>query len=167
MSEIELQDDSFIVSKTDSRGKITYGNRYFIEISGYTEAELLGSPHNIIRHPDMPRAVFALMWRTLQQGEEFFGYIKNRTKQGDFYWAFANVTPSYDPQGKLSGYYSVRRKPKREAIQTFTPLYHSMLQEEAKHTKTEQALSHSDELLNTFLNDRQKSYEEFAVLLQN
>jgi len=114
--EVVIREDDFIVSKTDPKGKITYCNRIFIEISGYSEAELLGQPHKIIRHPDMPRSVFRALWQTLQAGQEFFGVIKNRTKSGGYYWAFANVTPSLDAQGQLLGYFSVRRCPSRKAI---------------------------------------------------
>jgi len=91
-----MRKEEFIVSKTDLTGRITYGNRIFIEFSGYSEAELLGAQHNIIRHPDMPRAVFNLLWDTIAQGNEIFAYVKNMSKDGGFYWVFANVTPSYD-----------------------------------------------------------------------
>src|SRR5664279_5260004 len=118
-----LGDDDFIVSKTDLKGLITYGNRIFIGISGYSELELLGAPHNILRHPDMPRVVFKLLWDTIQAKQEICAYVKNLAKDGCFYWVFANVTPSFDANGNLIGYYSVRRKPRPEAIQAISPLY--------------------------------------------
>lgn len=92
-NEKVMREDDFIVSKTDLQGIITYGNRIFIEFSGYTEAELLGSQHNIIRHPDMPRGVFKFLWDTLHAEKECCAYVKNMAKDGSFYWVFANVTP--------------------------------------------------------------------------
>ena len=125
--ELFLEDEEIIVSKTDTKGKITYVNRTFMRISGFNEGDLIGSPHNVVRHPDMPRGVFRLMWNTLQKGEEFFGYVKNRCKDGNFYWVFANVTPVYSPANQqLVGYFSVRRRPERKAIEVVTPLYQSM-----------------------------------------
>ena len=119
--EKKLGDNDFIVSKTDTTGKITYANRIFMEIAGYPESELLGVQHNIIRHPDMPRGVFRFMWDTLKKGDEFFGFAKNLCADGGFYWVFANITPDYDKNGKLQGYYSVRRKPPQSALDTALP----------------------------------------------
>jgi PAS domain S-box-containing protein len=119
--------DEFIVSKTDAAGKLTYCNRIFIEYSGYSEFELLGQQHNIVRHPDMPRSVFHLLWSTLKSGNEFFGYVKNMAKDGSYYWVFANVTPSYDDNNNIIGYYSVRRKPLQNIVDIIEPLYKEML----------------------------------------
>ncbi|MCO4756371.1 MAG: PAS domain-containing protein [Oceanospirillaceae bacterium] len=130
--EIRLGDDEFIVSKTDTKGIITYCNRVFMHIAGYSEAELLGKQHNIVRHPDMPRGVFRFLWQTLQDGEEFFGYVKNMCKSGAYYWVFANVTPDYDARGRVVGYYSVRRKPSEQAIAALGPIYKEMLELEAR-----------------------------------
>ncbi len=110
-----MRDNDFIVSKTDLSGRITYGNEIFIEFSGYSEAELLGTQHNIIRHPDMPRAAFNLVWDTLKSGREIFAYVKNMSKDGSFYWVFAHITPDFGPKGDIVGYYSVRRCPRRWA----------------------------------------------------
>ena len=87
--EVVLAPDALIVSKTDLKGRITYLNRDFIEISGFTEAELIGEPHNIVRHPDMPAEAFEDMWRTLKQNRPWTGYVKNRCKNGDYYWVLA------------------------------------------------------------------------------
>ncbi len=106
----------YIVSKTDLKGRITYVNRVFLDISQFTEDELLGAPHSIIRHPDMPRAVFKLLWDRLAEGHEVFAYVKNMTKRGDFYWVFAHVTPSYDNAGKMIGFHSNRRVPNRRVL---------------------------------------------------
>lgn len=129
--ERRLGDEDFIVSKTDPTGRITYANRIFMEIAGYTESELLGVQHNIIRHPDMPRGVFRFMWDTLKAGQEFFGFAKNMCADGGYYWVFANITPDYDRNGQLQGYYSVRRKPPQAAIDTLWPIYQQMLQIES------------------------------------
>lgn len=126
-----MREDDFIVSKTDTKGRITYGNRIFIEFSGYTEAELLGSQHNIIRHPDMPRGVFKFLWDTISAGDECFAFVKNMAKDGSFYWVFTQVTPDYQ-NGKISGYTSVRRKPKPEAVAILAGVYKDMLEIERK-----------------------------------
>lgn len=122
-----MADEDFIVSKTDPSGRITYANRIFMEIAGYSEEQLLGVQHNLIRHPDMPRGVFRFMWSTLKSGEEFFGFAKNLCADGSFYWVFANITPDYDKDGVLQGYYSVRRNPPRSALDVIEPIYKEML----------------------------------------
>jgi len=126
-NERKLADEDFIVSKTDTTGRITYANRIFMEICGYEEDELLGVQHNIIRHPDMPRGVFRFMWDTLKAGDEFFGFAKNLCADGGYYWVFADITPDYDKNGKLKGYYSVRRKPPQSALDVLIPVYKEML----------------------------------------
>lgn len=164
--EIALQDDDFIVSKTDPKGRITYYNRIFMDIAGYQESELLGQPHNIIRHPDMPRAVFRLLWKTLQQGDEFFGLIKNRCKNDDYYWTFANVTPSLDQHGQLLGYYSVRRKPKASSIATITTLYQQMCQQEASTSNAKQSMDAAEKTLMDTVQSAGQSYNEFIITLE-
>ncbi|GAB4573563.1 MAG: PAS domain S-box protein [Rhodothalassiaceae bacterium] len=118
-----LGDDDIIVSKTDSKGRLTYVNRTFMTIADYSESELLGQPHNIIRHPDMPRAIFRLLWDRIKAGEEIFAYVKNRTKGGGFYWVLAHVTPSFDDSGAITGYHSNRRAPDRPVIAEISELY--------------------------------------------
>jgi len=159
-----LADDEIIVSKTDTQGRLTYSNETLIAISGFQEHELLGQQHNIVRHPDMPRGVFKLLWDALQAGEEFNGYVKNLRKDGAFYWVFANVTPSYDGSGKLIGYYSVRRKPNKEALSVIKPLYEKMLAVEKK-AGSKGATAASIALLNDLLNEKEVSYDEFTCTL--
>ena len=131
--EVVLHEDDFIVSKTCTKGKITYCNRKFMAISGFSEQQLLDQPHSMIRHPDMPKGVFRLMWQALQQGNEFFGYVKNLCSDGSYYWVFANVTPDIDQSGQVKGYYSVRRKPQPETLKQYIiPLYQEMLAIEAR-----------------------------------
>lgn len=164
--EVQLQDDEFIVSKTDTRGVITYINRVFMQISGYHEAELLGVQHNIIRHPDMPRGAFRLMWETLSRGEEFFAYIKNLCKDGSFYWVLANVTADLNAEGQVVGYYSVRRKPTATAIKTITPLYQKMLEIEAA-AGAKRGPERSIEHLMQFCQSQEMSYAELIWALDN
>ncbi len=159
-----MRDEDFIVSKTDTSGKITYANRIFIEFSGYREADLLGKQHNIIRHPDMPRAVFKLLWETITAEREFFGYVKNMANDGSFYWTFANVTATHNPRGELVGFYSVRRKPSPSAIQSLEPLYREMLTAE-RDAGSKAAIDISRRLLEDHYRSQGTSYEEFILSL--
>jgi len=129
--EHELRDGTYVVSRTDPKGVITYVNREFVEISGYAEAELLGAPHNLVRHPDMPPPAFDDLWKTLKKGESWSGYVKNRCKNGDFYWVWANVTPVHE-DGRVTGYLSVRTKPTREQIQAADTLYRDLREGRSK-----------------------------------
>lgn len=130
--EIELDASQQIVTKTDLSGRITYANRAFMQISDYAEPDLLGVQHNIVRHPEMPRGVYHLMWETLQGGREFFGFVKNLTANGDHYWVFANVTPDREPGGKVVGFFSVRRRPAAAGVKAMQALYAEMLAAERK-----------------------------------
>ena len=131
-NETILKDGEFIVSKTDLKSRITYGNEYFISISGWSEEELLGKPHNILRHPDMPQVAFKILYELIENGKEFFGFVKNLKKDGGYYWVFANITPSFDENGNIVGYYSVRRKPIDGFKKIIEPLYASLLELEQK-----------------------------------
>ena len=162
--EKRMREDDFIVSKTDPKGRITYGNEIFIEFSGYTEAELLGAQHNIIRHPDMPRGVFKFLWDTIGARNEIFAYVKNMAKDGSFYWVFANVTPDLDAQGNIVGYLSVRRAPRRAAIEVIEGLYGLMLAEEAKAGPRD-ACDASLALLINVLKEKGLSYEELVLAI--
>lgn len=158
-----MREDDFIVSKTDTKGRITYGNRIFIEFSGYTEAELLGTQHNIIRHPDMPRGVFKFLWDTIATGNECFAYVKNMAKDGSFYWVFAQVTPDY-AGGNISGYTSVRRKPKPEAVELLAGVYKTMLEIE-KQAGPRDACSASLKYLTDLLASKGVTYPELIFSL--
>ena len=126
-AERVMRDDDFIVSKTNPKGIITYCNPIFVEFSGYAESELIGTQHNLTRHPDMPRSAFKLVWDTIASGKEVFAYVKNISKDGGFYWVFAHVTPDFDTNGHIVGYTSVRRCPKRNAVETISSVYQKML----------------------------------------
>ncbi|ALP52527.1 aerotaxis receptor Aer [Candidatus Tenderia electrophaga] len=160
-----MREDDFIVSKTDLSGKITYANRIFLEFAGYSEDQLLGMQHNIIRHPDMPRAVFKLLWDGIRQKQEIFAYVKNLASDGSFYWVFAHVTPDYDAMGNVSGYLSVRRKPRLDAIAVITDVYRRMLEIE-KQRGVKQGMGDSTQFLLDLLDEKGASYEEFVLDLQ-
>jgi PAS domain S-box-containing protein len=162
--ERQMREDDFIVSKTDLKGRITYGNRIFIEFSGYSESELLGSQHNIIRHPDMPRAVFKLLWDAIQTKQECNAYVKNMAKDGSFYWVFANVTPNFDRDGNVIGYFSVRRKPKASGVKTVTDLYRAMLDAE-RRAGAKDAITASSRILTDLLAEKGLSYDELVLAI--
>ena len=115
--------DEIIVSKTDPKGRLIYANEVFLRLADYSEAEIIGKPHNVIRHPDMPRAIFKLLWETIQSGKECFAYVLNRSKTGDHYWVLAHVTPTLDSAGEIVSYHSNRRVPKRESVAKAVALY--------------------------------------------
>ena len=159
-----MRENDFIVSKTDAKGIITYGNPIFIEFSGYTEEELLGTQHNIVRHPDMPRSAFKLAWDTIQSGQEFFGYVKNMAKDGSHYWVFTHITPDFDQRRNIVGYTSVRRCPKRDAVAKIEPVYRQMLQ--AEHSAgARDAIGAGTKVLVDLLNQTGMSYEELVFSL--
>jgi len=120
--EVVMDDGQTIVSKTDLKGRITYINQYFLDISGFTEQELIGKNHNVVRHPEMPSAAFEDLWKYMKLGQPWVGMVKNRCKNGDYYWVEAHVTPIYD-NGNAIGYMSVRSKPSREQISAAEELY--------------------------------------------
>jgi len=163
--EITFGEHEIIVSKTDERGIITYANTVFQRVAGYTEAELIGQPHNLIRHPAMPMAVFKLLWDTIKAGNEIFAYVLNQAKNGDEYWVFAHVTPSYDLRGNRVGYHSNRRFPHRDAISKVTQLYSKMVAEEKKYQKSTEAMEASTRILMNELQKAGQDYDEFVFNL--
>ena len=157
----ELNPDDFIVSKTDTKGRITYVNKIFMDLAEYSEAELLGKPHNIVRHPDMPKAVFKLLWSRIQNKQEIFAYVVNKTKNGNSYWVFANVTASVDDNGRIIGYYSVRRKPNPRALEIIKPLYAKMIEAERRG-----GIEAGAKVLEDALKQEGVSYDEFIISIQ-
>ncbi|QJQ96566.1 MULTISPECIES: methyl-accepting chemotaxis protein [Halomonadaceae] len=130
--EVELQEGHFLISRTDLKGRITYANPAFVEVSGYRQDELIGSPHNLVRHPDMPVEAFANLWETLAAGKSWNGLVKNRCKNGDHYWVDARVTPILE-EGNVVGYASMRIKTTREAIAQAEQAYREMREGRARH----------------------------------
>lgn len=126
MGEIVLNDDAFLVSETDINGNIKFANDDFVKVSGYTKNELLGQPHNIIRNPDMPAAAFKSLWETVESGKVWNGFVKNRSKNGDFYWVYATVYPMIGCGGDEGGYMSCRVKATKEEILAAEELYRGM-----------------------------------------
>jgi len=125
-----LSNNDFIVSKTDTKGFITYCNRIFVEMAGWSRFELIGANHNIIRHPHMPKIAFKILWDLVQAKQEFFGFVKNLRKDGGFYWVFAYITPDLDLNGRIVGYTSFRKKPSRRGIETLEPIYLKLVEAE-------------------------------------
>ncbi|SDX36624.1 methyl-accepting chemotaxis protein [Nitrosomonas oligotropha] len=135
-TEYPIDDDTLIVSTTDTKGRITYINSTFVEVSGFSEEELIGKAHNIVRHPDVPPEAFEDLWATLKQGLPWTGLVKNRRKNGDFYWINANATPLIE-NGQITGYLSVRTKASQTAIEQAAPAYQQILEGKAKNLKIE------------------------------
>ena len=165
--EVRVDPDYFLVSKTDPKGRITYANRAFMVVSGFPEQELLGQPHSVIRHADMPRGVFRLLWESVAGGDEFFGFIKNRTADGGFYWVFADVTPDHNLSGVLDGYHSVRRAPRAEGVRTMAALYEQMRQVEADQTSNAAPEVGRDWLLGQAREAGYGSYRDWVLDLQS
>jgi PAS domain S-box-containing protein len=130
--EVPYPDGKLIVSRTDPKGIITHANQAFVEMSGYTREELIGEPHCILRHPDMPAAAFKDLWDTLQAGRTWQGYVKNLRKDGTYYWVLATAIANVR-NGQVVGYTSVRRKPSRTRVNECVGLYARMLKEEECH----------------------------------
>ncbi|WP_024954926.1 PAS domain-containing protein [Sulfurospirillum arcachonense] len=122
-----LDDSALLVSETDSKGKILYANDLFLELSEYTLEEMIGKPHNMIRHPDMPKQAFKDMWSTIQKGDVWEGFVKNKTKNDHFYWVYATVFPYGE-----NHYLSVRKKAERDEIEKYEIIYKDMRQGESK-----------------------------------
>jgi len=160
-NEKVMSDNDFIVSKTDTKGFITYCNQIFIDMSGYTKDELIGANHNLIRHPDMPAVAFKLVWDLIKSGKEFFGFVKNLKKDGGYYWVFAYITADYDQNGNIIGYSSFRRKPPKAALDAIIPVYKLLVAEEKKG-----GMKASGALLEAFLKEHNTTYNDLVMNLQ-
>ncbi|MEP4767209.1 MAG: PAS domain-containing protein [Roseibium sp.] len=161
-----FDENELIVSKTDLKGRLTYCNDVFLRIAGYTEKECLGQPHNLIRHPNMPRCIFGLLWESIQNGSEIFAYVQNRCKNGDHYWVQAHVTPSRDKSGSIVGYHSNRRVPDRTILEnTIIPLYANLLAEERKFQDRKGGLQASKDMVTNLLAEHGMPYDEYVASL--
>lgn len=160
-----LDEEELIVSKTDLKGRITYANDVFIRMAKYSYKELIGAPHSLIRHPDMPRCVFKLLWDTLESKREIFAYVVNMAKDGSHYWVFAHVTPTFDDQGHIVGYHSNRRKPDRGPVERIAPIYKALCAEEARHANAKEGMRASFDVMVGLLKQKGLAYDEFVLSL--
>ena len=155
--QIVLSNKRYIVSKTDKRGVIQYGNDYFVEISGYKESELIGQPHNIIRHPDMPKIIFKLMWSRINSGKNIFAVVKNLAKNGDYYWVITEFEPRIDKlSNEIIGHTAFRRAVDQKTLDVIEPLYKTLLEIEEQG-----GIDASEKYLLGFLEEKRLSYDEF------
>jgi len=160
--EIVLNEEDFIISKTDLKSKIEYGNEIFIKMSGYDEKEILGKPHNILRHPDMPKCAFKILYEHIQDNnQEWFGFVKNLRKDGGYYWVFANISPTFSSDGKKAGYYSVRRKPRNGFKNIIEPLYKKL-----KEIEDKQGMQASLKAAKDLLASKGLTFNELMIKIQ-
>jgi len=160
-TEKKLDDGDFIVSKTDKKGKIIYCNEIFTKMSGYEAVDLIGANHNLIRHPDMPKIAYKIAWDLIQQNKEFFGFVKNLSKDGGYYWVFAYITADIDSSGNIISYTSIRRKPPQSAIDAISPVYKLLVDAEKVG-----GVESSKKLLSDFLVEKKLTYDELMMALQ-
>ena len=159
--EIDLDPKRYIVSETDETGKITFCNDYFIEVCGYSKDELIGKPHSIIRHPDMPKVVFKLLWKTISQGKNINAVVKNLAKDGRYYWIFTEFESRRDTDsGKIIGYTASRKSISKHVIEIISDLYAKLLEIE----KTDSVEASQIYLVN-FLKEKGEDIE-FADIME-
>jgi PAS domain S-box-containing protein len=154
--EIKLSPKRYIVSKTDPKGVIEYGNDYFVEISGYTEAELIGQPHSIIRHPDMPKIVFKMMWERIKKKENIMAVVKNLAKDGSYYWVVTEFESKSDPiTNEIISYTAFRKAAPKKAVEAIEPIYKKLIEIEATG-----GMEASEKYLRGFLEEKNVTYDE-------
>ena len=159
--EVFLKEEDFIVSKTDLKSRILYGNKIFIEISGYKEEKLLGEFHNILRHPDMPRCAFKILYDHIENKKEWFGFVKNLRKDGGYYWVFANISPTLDENQNIIDYYSVRRKPRDGFKAIIEPLYKKL-----REIEEAQGMDASLKAVDDLLKSKGLTFNELMIKIQ-
>jgi len=158
--QIKIDSNKMIVSKTDVKGKIIYGNDYFCELSGYKESELISSSHNIIRHPDMPKAIFHLMWQHLKSGRNISAVVKNMAKNGNYYWVITDFDIKRDTHGYIQNYIAFRQAAPVHVVNEIEKLYKKLLEIEKTHN-----MEASTAYLNAFLEEQQMNYDQFIMKL--
>ena len=160
-NEIKLNARKYIVSKTDAAGKIVYVNDYFIEVSGYKEYELVGASHSIVRHPDMPKAIFHLLWDHIQNGQNISAVIKNLAKNGDYYWVMTDFEIRRNSSTKaISQYVAFRHAVPRNVVKEISGLYARMLEIEKAD-----GMPASIDYLNRFLEGKRMNYNQYIEQL--
>lgn len=158
-NKIILDSKKYIVSKTDTKGILEYGNDYFTEISGYTNAELLGQPHNIIRHPDMPQIIFKLLWDRIEDGKSMYAVVKNLVKDGRYYWVITETEPNLDAlTNKPESYIAYRKAASDKVIKEMEPLYQKLLEIEKVS-----GMDGSQKYLTGFLNEKGMNYDKYIA----
>lgn len=160
--ESPFGENEIIVTKTDRKGRIKYANDVFLRVACMDADEAFMAPHSIIRHPEMPRAVFKLLWDEIEAGKEVFAYVNNLAKNGDNYWVFAHVTPSFDANGHIIGYHSSRRRAGVEPVRAVNSIYSEMLKIEANAANKSLALSDSSRFLAEKLKSADMTYDQFV-----
>ena len=163
-NEIVLDSKKYIVSQTNPQGFIEYGNDYFVEISKYTEDELIGKPHSIIRHPDMPKVIFKIMWARISKGQNILALVKNLAKDGSFYWVVTEFEPRRDAiSGQIISYTAFRRAAPRDAIEEIAPVYKELVKRE-----NEGGMEASEKYLRDFLESKDTTYDDYIdEIVQN
>jgi len=156
--EIRLDPSKSIMSKTDTRGVIEYANDYFMSISGYEEFELMGQAHNVIRHPDMPKVIFKIMWKELKNGKPTFAIVKNMSKDGRYYWVLVNFEIRYDEEGKIESYYAHRKAVPDQAKFKIQKLYKKL-----RAIENNQSIEVAYKYFEGMLEEERKTYEDFII----
>lgn len=154
--------NDIIVSKTNLKGEITYVNDVFCTLAEADESEMIGQQHNIIRHPDMPRSIFQLLWQQIKAKKEIFAYVKNMAKTGNHYWVFAHVTPTLNDQGEVIGFHSSRRSAPENEISIISELYEKIRNVETKYDNRKDGLKAGVDFFHEFLENTGMSYDEFV-----
>lgn len=156
--EIKLDPARTIMSKTDKKGIIEYANDYFMEISGYEEYELMGQPHNIIRHPDMPKVIFKELWARLNKGENINAFVKNQAKNGDYYWVLTSFETKYNEEGEIISHYARRKAAPGNAIYQVEKLYKTLVAIEKN-----QSVNVSERYFTGMLEEKNMNYDAFIL----
>lgn len=155
--EVDWNKNKVLLSKTDIKGTILYANEDFIDVSGYDEFELIGQPHNIVRHPDMPKVIFKFLWDSLKSGKNIHAIFKNMSKTGRYYWVITDFKIIADSDGEIVGYFGTRKSVREDIIVKFIePLYKKLL-----HIEEASGMSAAEEYLIGFLEERKKTYMEY------
>lgn len=159
--EVTWDKTQVIMSKTNARGIIEYANEVFVDVCGYEDYELMGQPHSIIRHPDMPKVLFKVLWEKLKNGENFHAIVKNLAKSGRYYWVITDFDISRNDEGEIINYFARRRSVPQEVIANhIEPLYRKLLQIEGAS-----GIEYSEKYLNGFLEERNKTYVQYILEL--
>jgi PAS domain S-box-containing protein len=152
----KIYDGKAMITETDPNGIITYANRNFLEFNGFERKELIGLPHSVLRHPDMPKAIFYLMWESIKNGKNIMAVVKNLAKNGDHYWVTTDFDIQRSREGNIRNFIAFRQATPKNVVKTIEPLYATMLEIEEKH-----GMEESIQYLEAFLEEKQMSYNQF------